>query len=333
MRLGIYLDLRNPPPWLRSGVRVHAFALELAVEADRLGADSIWVAEHHLFEDGYLTQPLTFLAAVGARTRRVRLGTALLLAPIRRAVEIAEQASLVDLISNGRLDLGLGPGYRRAEFDLYGSAYHDRRLVTVDRVRELRRLWDSGGLTPAPVQNPIPIWLGFQGPRGARRAGIEATGLLTLDPALVGPYRAGLSDGGHSQALARMSGPISAFISDDPERDWPMVAKHLAYEQDSYRRYLVEGTDAASPSPIDPRRYRERGLGFRMGNFMLATPEEAASALHHALVDVPVDTVFFMVSIAGMPETFAHRHLVSLCRDLRPLLATHVSARAGPEQT
>ena len=71
MNVGLYFDLRNPPPWRRDWQRVYAFTLELCEEGERLGAHSVWVTEHHLFEDGYLPQPLTYAAAIAARTRRL----------------------------------------------------------------------------------------------------------------------------------------------------------------------------------------------------------------------------------------------------------------------
>ena len=112
MNVGVYFDLRNAPPWRQDPARLYGFTLELCEEAERLGAHSVWLSEHHLFDDGYLPQPLTFAAAVAARTTRVRIGTAVLLAPLHSAAEIAEQVAVVDLVSNGRVDLGLGAGYR-----------------------------------------------------------------------------------------------------------------------------------------------------------------------------------------------------------------------------
>src|SRR6476646_2737661 len=102
VNVGIYFDLRNPPAWGADPSRLHGFTLEMCEEADSLGCHSIWLSEHHLFADGYLTQPLTFAAAVAARTRRARIGTAIVIAPLHHPVEIAEQAALVDLISGGR---------------------------------------------------------------------------------------------------------------------------------------------------------------------------------------------------------------------------------------
>ena len=110
--VGLYFDLRNPPASRVDPTRLHGFTLEMCEEAERLGAHSVWLTEHHLFDDDYIAQPLVFAAAIAARTRRVRIGTAIVIAPLHSPVEIAEQSALVDVVSGGRLDLGLGAGYR-----------------------------------------------------------------------------------------------------------------------------------------------------------------------------------------------------------------------------
>src|SRR5437868_899465 len=112
----MYLDLRNPPRWSRPWADHYAHALELVEEGERLGASSAWLTEHHFFDDGYLPQCLTFAAAVAARTKRLRIGTAVLLLPLHPPLEVAEQAAVVDIMSGGRLDLGLGLGYRKPEY-------------------------------------------------------------------------------------------------------------------------------------------------------------------------------------------------------------------------
>ena len=67
-----------------------------------------------------------------------------------------------------------------------------------------------------------------------------------------GAYRGpGLREGGHDAFQARMVGAFNGFVSDDPERDWPVVSHHLGYQLDSYRRYMVEGTDAPVPRPVE----------------------------------------------------------------------------------
>jgi alkanesulfonate monooxygenase SsuD/methylene tetrahydromethanopterin reductase-like flavin-dependent oxidoreductase (luciferase family) len=320
MRFGVYFDLRNPPGWRQDWARLYSFTLELCEEAERLGADSAWFSEHHMFEDGYLPQPLTVVAAAAVRTRRIRLGTAVLIAPLRRAIHLAEEAAVVDILSDGRLDLGLGAGYRQPEFDTYGAKIEDRYHATDQMVLDLRNAWMEGTVMPPPRQSPLPIWLGYGGPQGARRAGRLGTGLLTLSPGLLSPYRQGLRDAGLDPASARMSGPVSAWVSEDPDRDWPLVAKHHAYQWDSYRRYMVEGTGRPAPRPIDPERSRANGLKPGMGNLLVATPEEAADKIRQHLLGLPVDTVFFWASLAGMPEDAVVRHVQTLCTRLRPLL-------------
>ena len=119
MRVGLYYDLRNPPPWSRDWAAFYAGVLENIERAEQQGIGSIWVTEHHSFEDGYIGQPLQFCAAIASRTSRVRIGTAVLLAPLHPAIDIAEQSAMVDILSNGRLELGIGAGYRVPEFDLY----------------------------------------------------------------------------------------------------------------------------------------------------------------------------------------------------------------------
>lgn len=321
MKVGLYFDLRNPPGWRQDWQRLYGFTLEVCEEADRLGIGSLWFSEHHLFSDGYLNQPLTFAAAVAARTRQARIGTAVLVAPIRAAAQIAEDAALVDLISGGRLDLGLGTGYRKPEFDLFGESLIGRYDRTDARVRELRELWSSERLRPPPVQDRVPIWLGYQGPKGAHRAGMLGEGLLSVNGALLEPYREGLAAGGHNPAAARMAGALTAFVTDDPDRDWLIVSKHVSWQADSYRTHMVEGTDQPDPKPVDPERIRKKGLTTGFHGLLVDTPDNVAAQVRAVTAGLPVETVFFWVSIAGMAEDIVMRHMQTICKDLAPLLA------------
>ena len=323
MDVGLYFDLRIPADG-RPAAR-YGFVLELCEEAEALGCDAVWFSEHHRFDDGYLPQPLTMAAAAAARTKRMRLGTAVVIAPLHHPASIAEQAAVVDLVSDGRLDLGLGTGYRIPEFELFGASTARRFDVTDECAREIRRLW-SEVVTPVPVQQPPPIWMGYQGPKGARRAGLLGEGLLSSDASLWEPYRDGLVEGGHDAGGGRMCGGVQAWVSDDPDRDWPVVADHLARQIDSYTRHALEGTDAPTPRPVDPDRLRRRGdTGERaapLAYFQYGTASHVAELIRTRTAGAPVGGVFLWASLAGMPEDVVLRHVQSVCRDLRPLLAT-----------
>jgi alkanesulfonate monooxygenase SsuD/methylene tetrahydromethanopterin reductase-like flavin-dependent oxidoreductase (luciferase family) len=321
VNVGIYFDLRNPPDWAVDSSRLYGFTLEMCEEADALGCHSIWLSEHHLFDDGYLPQPLVMAASVAARTKRARIGTAIIVAPLHHPVELAEQAAVVDVLSSGRLDVGLGAGYRAPEFALYGADADRRYGATDGRARELRRLWDV--VTPRPVQARVPIWMGYQGPKGARRAGRLGEGLLSINRELWEPYRDGLAEAGHDPDVAgRMAGGVHGWVTEDPERDWPIVSKHIAAQFDSYRRHMVEGTGQPVPRPVDPEKLRSRTEARgSLDTIVYGTPAAVAETIRAKSAGAPVETVFLWASISGMSEDLVAGHIQTICTQLAPLLA------------
>ena len=325
MKVGVYIDLRNPAQWRQNPSRLYSFTVEACQEAERLGASSVWFSEHHLFDDDYLCAPLTFAAAVAARTNRIRLGTAILIAPLHHPVEIAEQSAVVDLLSGGRLDLGIGAGYRIPEFDLFDTSIANRYARTDATARRLRELWAPGGITPGPVQDRLPIWLGYQGPQGARRAGLLGERLLSADAALWEPYSQGLSEAGHSHHVGLMAGNIQGWATDDPEQDWPLVSEHLAHQLNSYRRHMVDGTGRPPPKPVNLGRVVNAPDVGPLSTFTYGTPEFVADAIKAGTRGAPVDTVFLWASVGGMNEQTVMRNIDTICSRLAPLLAEEQS--------
>jgi alkanesulfonate monooxygenase SsuD/methylene tetrahydromethanopterin reductase-like flavin-dependent oxidoreductase (luciferase family) len=326
VRVGIYSDLRNPPRWRRAWPDHYQRVLGRITEAERLGAGSAWVSEHHGFEDGYLPQPLTFAAAIAARTTRVRIGTAIMLGPLRPALDIAEQAAIVDILSGGRVELGLGTGYRASEYRAFERDIEGRYPKLEAVVRDVRRLWDDGSCMPPPVQDPPPIWIGAIGPRAARMAGRLGAGLLWLSSALLEPYTKGLGEGGHDLSGARMAGLVNLILADDPEAAWPRIAPHLAYQRESYNRYGAEGdlspgTLDASGAPVDPKSLRRAEPEALPPALDVVTPQDAVERLTKWLGPLPVVDVYFWDSIAGMPDDLADRHVELVASRLAPALA------------
>lgn len=318
MKVGLYFDLRNPHAWRQDPARLHAFSLEAIEEAERFGAESVWVSEHHLFSDDYVAAPLTFLAAAAARTTRIRLGTAVVVAPLHHAAEIAEQAAMVDLISGGRLDLGIGTGYRSAEYNLFDADPKRPYSQTDEKAREIRRLLSPGGVTPSAVQSPVPLWMGYQGPQGARRAGLLGVNLLSADARIWAPYRDGLIEAGHDPSHGRMAGTISAWVSEDPDADWATVRPHIAHHIDTYKIHGAEGT-ARTPKPADPERLRDAPAEL-LRYYWCDEPANVAAKIRAYTEGAPVEQVFFFASIAGMPEELVSRHIQVICTQLAPLL-------------
>ncbi len=168
-------------------------ALDLASAADAAGLASVWVSEHHFVDDGHLPSLMVLLGAMAARTTRIALGTGLLLAPLHDPFRVAEDAAVVDLLSRGRLVLGLGLGWRDEEFEAFGVAQRDRvaRLTRLTEV--LRTAWrgepvptkDGGAapvVSPRPERSPGPaLWIGALSEQAVRRAGRIADGFMATE--------------------------------------------------------------------------------------------------------------------------------------------------------
>ncbi|MGE5596321.1 MAG: LLM class flavin-dependent oxidoreductase, partial [Hyphomicrobiales bacterium] len=190
VRFGLWYDFRNPPAWRRPLASLYAETFEQIRWAETLGYDDIWTTEHHFVDDDYAPSLLPICAAIAAQTTRVRVGTAVLLLPLHDPVRIAEDAAVVDAISGGRLDLGVGLGYRVAEFAAMNIPTRQRGRRMDEALKLIRRAWSGGtfsfegefyrytniDVTPKPVQAPMPLWVGGISEPAARRAARLGTG-------------------------------------------------------------------------------------------------------------------------------------------------------------
>ena len=319
--LGLYFDFRNPEPWRRDPARYYGWHLDLIEEADRRGIGSIWVTEHHFVDDGYLPQPLTALAAIAARTTRARLGTGVIVAPLQHPMQIAEQAALVDVLSAGRLELGLGAGYVASEFDAFGADLSRRYHDTDHALAEVGRILAEGGCSPGPVQDPVPMWAGYLGPVGARRAGRLGVGLLTLRRDSYPIYRDALDEAGHGAASARMGGVVDFVLADDPEQMFDAILPHRTHQLNSYRLNAAKGT-GRTPRMLTEDEVREgRGSGV-IAPLRVLTVDEAVIRITELCDGLPVDHVFLWASIGGMPEHLVEAQMELLIDQVQPALLT-----------
>lgn len=194
IRLG-FLTHANGPADTRETYRG---LLRLFRAADELGYHTGWISQHHFQDDyGRVPSPLPFLAAAAARTSRIRLGTAVVIAPLEDPVRLAEDAAVVDEISEGRLELGLGNGGFGPEAERVFAAFgidpaHRRERGSQVLARTLRALRGEplGDRPDGPVlQPPVPgladrVWWSSANPRGGAEAGAQGAGLLLARRAL-----------------------------------------------------------------------------------------------------------------------------------------------------
>ena len=153
------------------GTHATAIADELSLirAADELGFDTCWLREHHFTDYGFLPNTMTMAAHVAACTERIRIGTAVITLPLHHPVRVAEEVALVDVLSGGRVDVGIGRGYQSIEFDAFGVSLGEARDRTDEAIQLLRALWTEESVTrrgtwplddvcvqPRPVQAPHP---------------------------------------------------------------------------------------------------------------------------------------------------------------------------------
>jgi alkanesulfonate monooxygenase SsuD/methylene tetrahydromethanopterin reductase-like flavin-dependent oxidoreductase (luciferase family) len=250
MRLHLTYDMRAPD-FGAPTTELHAAMLDQVEWADAIGFDAVGIGEHHGADDGYNPSSFPLAAAIAARTRRIAIQTAIVVAPLYDLPKLAEDAAVTQILSGGRLELGIGAGYRPSEFETFGRRLADRWRAMGDAITFLRLAWRGEPfewqgrtcrVTPAPAPTPPPILLGGSSPAAARRAAHIADGWLPpLEPRLWEPYRETcLALGREDPGPYPAQGPIFLWVSDDPDRDWELVMPHVLHQLDSYARWTTE---------------------------------------------------------------------------------------------
>jgi probable F420-dependent oxidoreductase len=164
-----------------------------AQQAERVGFDSFFLTEHHQEPSGYIPSPLPLAAAIAARTSTIRIGTGIAILPLYHPTRLAEDCAVLDIISRGRLILGVGQGYQVGDFAAYGLEVKDRVSLFEEGLEVLKRAWTEEKVyfvgkrytlqnvmvTPKPVQKPHPpIWVAAVGDEPMKRAGRLGDALL-----------------------------------------------------------------------------------------------------------------------------------------------------------
>jgi luciferase family oxidoreductase group 1 len=192
MKFGTFLLLQSPSA--RSSQEIFARGVEVAQAAEALGFSNVWLAEHHFSTYGYLSRPAQLATYIAAKTTQLRVGTAVIVVPLHHPLVIAEEIATLDVLSGGRLDVGLGRGYQQYEFERLGLDLESGRARWDESIDVILKAFrgepfshegrifsiPETSVFPQPVQQPHPpIWITAQSPESVEAAVRRGFNVLT----------------------------------------------------------------------------------------------------------------------------------------------------------
>lgn len=349
--VSLFSVLECPPG--RPPELVYADTLRLFAEAETLGFRGAWVAEHHFSDYGTLGGPAVFLSALAARTQKLRLGVAVSILPFHDPIRIAEDYAVVDVISGGRLDFGVGRGYQPKEFAGFGVSMGEARDRFREALQVIETAWrepvlnhagtffkfDGLALKPKPLQRPVPVFVASVSPETfelVKTSGYSMMGsLLTNSPDQIYPRFA------EHRALrpdARLPIMLPVYVADTMERAYDECRTGVAWYLDTVGKLLPGKDEKLDPSYAHFQRVAAKTSGGAadVARAMARWPIGDADRVSEFLIELyrrsTADEIICFANLGAMPYAQGRANIERIARDVLPrvrrALAQAASARA-----
>ncbi|MBI2218127.1 MAG: LLM class flavin-dependent oxidoreductase [Candidatus Rokubacteria bacterium] len=326
--------------------------LEQIEWSEELGFDEVWLTEHHFIEYGLAVDPATLAAAAASRTRRVRIGLAAAILPFHHPIRLAEQLALVDILSRGRLDVGVGRGNRPVEFAGYRVPQIESRERFDETIDLMLRLWsedrvDHAGkvyrcsgvrVLPKPLQSPHPPMYQVC----VSKDGIESTALRgwpMLNSVLYGSldqlvqnrdlYVATLEKAGRAETevaalLSRWGVSRHIYVAPTDAQALADTREAEMWYQDSFRRFVIpERIEDAHPTlqpafrAMAERLSRVTWEGLVAETLAFGSPETVARHIER-MRQLGVGQVLCWMNFGGLPHRLVRRSMELFAREVMP---------------
>jgi alkanesulfonate monooxygenase SsuD/methylene tetrahydromethanopterin reductase-like flavin-dependent oxidoreductase (luciferase family) len=324
--------------------------LEEIEYAEELGFDSVWLPEHHFAIYGMLGNPMVLAAAIARATRRIQIGTAIMVLPFQHPLRLAEDAALVDVLSEGRLLLGLGRGYQPLEFHGFGVSQHTSRAMFFEAFEIVKRalsgekfaydgeFWkiqEPTEIYPKPIQKPHPpLYLAAISPSTydiAARKGVsllrspQFTNLGTVAEAYAG-YRQKMQEYGHDPDALDQPLSVRTFVAPTDE-EAKAETKHVVWFYHLLATLLPGAPGRPLPSsgydsyPRDPAMLSritvedvwERGTCF-------GSPERVTELMKRYMRETGTTSFMTQMRIGGLEHKKVLRSMELFAREVMPAL-------------
>jgi len=331
LRFGVCYDFRNPPDSGVSDRALYAEVMDQVRWLDGLGADLVWFTEHHFVDDGYLPSWIPVAGAMAAVTEHVRFGTDICLLPFNHPVRLAEDLAVLDNLSGGRVEVGLGMGYAPHEFRGFGIPVSRRVSLMDEGIEVLKRCF--GGerfsyagkryrledvvITPGYVQDGgPPLWIAAMSEAGALRAARYGTHFLPqgLKGRVYDPWVEAVRADGRDPADYRIGIIRSVLVTDDRDTDWPAVRAAERYRMELYNRFFAESRQG----------FGEKGEPIPQA-WIVGNVEHCVEEIGSFVRDFGVTDLVTMAVPPGLRAEQMRSSLERLFRDVVPRLKAQVN--------
>lgn len=355
MQFGIVVDFRNPALSAESTTvgrrhypQLYQELLDQVVLAEQLGFGHAWLSEHHFTDEGYNPSVLPAAAAIAARTSALRIGTFVLVLPFHDPVRVAEDVTFVDILSNGRFDLGVGQGYTQDEYRILDLDRRRRGAHLEESLELITRLWTErdvefegrfsqvygATLEPRPIQQPHPpIWIGARGPKAIDRAArLGANLLTTIGPDPAPEYVDALRKHRRDPSAFQIGQLRLMYCAPTEQQAWDEVSLPLHLSMSYYGKVMAEAGDLAGDDRIwtfeDHSEIRGSGLARAA---LIGTPDQVHARLENLLERVHCSELILAAQLPGLDPAKANASLELFASEVMPAFAAEdVQGRPRP---
>jgi alkanesulfonate monooxygenase SsuD/methylene tetrahydromethanopterin reductase-like flavin-dependent oxidoreductase (luciferase family) len=308
--------------------------LEQVALAEELGWECFWFTEHHfLLYGGPEPNPAVFMAAAAARTSRIRLGSAISILPLHHPIQLAEDYAMVDVLSGGRLEYGMGLGNTAVDFEVYGvpreesrDRFHEASEVILkawsnERFGHEGRFWrfEDVPVYPRPTQQPHPpIWVAGASADSLGWAGRHGANVMTvahpLPPEAYRPgleaWRAGLAEAGLTPSDRHCKIHLRVWVEEDRAH-----AREVA--EDALARYDGLSAFGRRATPYDRAKYDFPGM-LAAGRNVYGNPDDCIRAIEATLRNYEFDIFSTTFNFGGMQHDDVKRSMRLFAKEVMP---------------
>jgi len=347
MEFGLFFLMQRDEEWTEQAV--YDSGLEQMLAAEALGYTSVWIAEHHFNDYGLCPAPPVLAAFVAARTTSLRLGMGVSLLPLHHPVDLAEELAVLDVVSGGRLDVGIGRGGTLQDYQTFQSDRGDSRARVEEGIALMRHSWSGAPfdfqgrfhsaerlhVRPRPAQRPHPpLFIAANSEDSVLSA--ARLGLPTLSSFFV-PVEELQKRHRLYRETARAAGRPTAEIEGLEARSWGMRVVHVAPDHDEalrtteapfmgYQRRMSvlrsESTGGSVPGSFDRSLLRLRAFRDYLddGWALIGTPDEVRDGLQKYCEATGYGRVLLVMALPGLRTDFALRSMRLFADEVAPAL-------------